>query len=112
MVFQHEWYFLRASEGQSLWRPSLTNQEIPAPLVFLDFNAHGHKHRHRSFSMHRLMHHFLTAPGLDHLPGPWDWPYQTIQENMLPESLAPVPFTWRQPAFELPTLAYSRGFTL
>lgn len=78
----------------------MINQENPAPPVFLDFAAHGHKHRHRSFSMHRLMHHFLTAPGLDHLPGPWDWSYQTIQENMLPESLAPVSFTWRQSAFE------------
>ena len=41
--------------------------------------------------MHRLMHHFLTPLGLDHLPGPWDGPTKPLGENGLPELLALVP---------------------
>ena len=107
MVSQGRWYLLRTLAGQTMSRPCLTNQENPAPRKFLGFTAHGHKHRHRSFSMHRLMHHFLTSPRLDHLPGPWNGPTETIQDNGVTSACA---FAWWVPAFEIPTLAYSGGF--
>ena len=65
MVFPREWCFLRTPVGQNLSRPRLIIDGNPVPRKFLLFTAHGHNHRHRSFSMQRLMYHYLTFLGLD-----------------------------------------------